>query len=112
MTAQPQWSPVDAETGDLLSLLADDGTYSTEYEWELYVACLKGVAVATNWTIRPNALRAAIAGRIKPQRVGAFTNRAKAEGLIVWDGEWEVSDDTEGRNGGKPARIYRWVGTP
>jgi hypothetical protein len=46
---------------------------------------------------------------IAPKRIGAFTNRAKAEGLIVDTGEWQVSDDHEGRNAGRPARVYRLV---
>jgi hypothetical protein len=111
MTAQPQWAPVDAETGDLLSLLADDGSLPTDFEWDRFVQALES-ASELDGRIRPNFLRPLLRGVVKPNRIGAFTNRAKAEGLIVWDGEWEVSDDTEGRNGGKPARIYRWVGTP
>ena len=116
MTA-PQWSPVDDETSDLLTLVADDGTVSTDYEWDLYVECLRTVAewshLAGNengHVINPNGLRAAIAGRIKPQRVGAFAHRALSQGLVRYTGEYVISTDTRGRNSGRPMRVMAWVG--
>ena len=112
MTAQPAWQPVDDATVDLLTLLADDGTLHTEDEWAEFVAALEFVALPNEGRIPPNQLRPLLRKVVKPQRVGAFINRAKAEGLIAWDGEWEISDDTEGRNSGKPARTYRWLGSP
>lgn len=112
MTAQPQWSPVDAETGDLLSLLADDGTLHTEDEWEHFRRCLVVAARRGGGLIHPNALRPLLRGEVKPCRIGAFTNRALQQGLLSWTGEWEVSDDAHGKNSGKPARIYRWLGSP
>lgn len=104
------WSPVDDATADLLDLLADDGTVSTDYEWELWVACAKGVAVDNGWHISPNELRRVIDGRIKPQRVGAFTHRALSQGLVEYTGRYVTSTDTKGRNSGKPARELRWIG--
>jgi hypothetical protein len=56
-------------------------------------------------------LRPLLRGSVAPNRIGAFTNRAKAEGLIAWDGEWVTSDDREGKNSGKPTRVYRYLGT-
>lgn len=106
----PTWEAVDSDAGDLLSLLADDGTLRTDDEWAEFVAALRFVAEGYAGRIPPNALRPLLREVVKPQRIGAFTNRAKAEGLIAWDGEWEVSDDSEGRNAGKPARVYRWIG--
>jgi hypothetical protein len=50
-----------------------------------------------------------VRGVVAPRRLGAFTNRALAVGLLVWRGEWIVSDDHEGRNGGKPCRQYHYV---
>jgi hypothetical protein len=109
VSAQPQWAPVDDETADLLALVADEGHVSADFEWARFLVALRNAALADGGLIRPNRLRPLVRGTIAPRRIGAFTNRAKAEGRIVATGEWEISDDTEGRNSGKPARVYRWV---
>ena len=111
MTA-PTWLPVDDDTANLLDLLADDGTVSTDYEWDLYVQCLVEAAstLPGPLLINPNKLREAIAGRIKPQRVGAFTHRALSQGLVEYTGNYVVSTDLKGRNSGKPMRELRWLG--
>lgn len=41
-----------------------------------------------------------------------MNHRACAQGLLRATGEWEVSDDAEGRNTGKPCRVYRLVRMP
>lgn len=106
MTTAPHWSPVDDSTADLLSLVADDGHPSADFEWDEYLRCLHHAA-DTAGRIDPNRLRPLLRGVVAPRRIGAFTNRAKAEGLIADTGEWVVSDDAAGRNGGKPCRVYR-----
>ena len=112
MTTAPTWSPVDDDTNDLLSLVANDQLHPRPAEeWEVYVGALNRAADASG-RIDPNTLRALVRGEIAPRRIGAFTNRAKAEGLIADTGEWQVSDDTEGRNGGKPCRVYRLTNFP
>lgn len=113
MSAQPQWSPVDDETADLLSLVArgNVSTDTADREWDWFRAALELVAcMHPDDVISPNRLRPEVRDRVAPQRIGAFTNRALAQNLIQATGEWEVSDDREGRNGGKPARVYRWIG--
>ena len=110
MTTQPTWSPVDDDTADLLSLVANDQTHPRpQEEWEFFERALRFAGVADDGRINPNALRAIVRGHVAPRRIGAFTIRAKAEGLIVDTGEWVVSDDTEGRNAGRPCRVYRLV---
>lgn len=106
----PRWSPVDDDTSDLLSLVAGDksGPWADE-EWHRFTQALEA-ASDLDGRIDPNFLRPLLRGSVAPNRIGAFTNRAKAEGLIAWGGEWITSDDTEGRNSGKPARVYRWLG--
>jgi hypothetical protein len=109
MTA-PAWSPVDDSTADLLTLVADAGHVSADAEWSLFVEALRVVAIGPGGRIGPNELRPLIRGKVAPRRIGAFTNRALSLGLVAYTGEWEVSDDTEGRNRGKPARVMRWTG--
>lgn len=108
MTAQPQWSSADDETYDLLALVANDQmSPRPDEEWQEYRRALRLCADPFTGVLDPNKLRRCIRGRIAPRRIGAFTNRAKSEGLIADTGEWQISDDTEGRNAGKPCRVYR-----
>lgn len=110
MTAIPAWEPVDSDTHDLLSLVAagSPSLPAADEEWQLYVAALKQCR-DEDGLIRPNDLRPLVRGRIAPRRISAFCNAAVAADLIVFADQWQVSDDHEGRNSGKPCRIYRWV---
>lgn len=108
MTTQPTWD--DSGQGDLLSLVAT-GPMSghADGEWLSFTSALKAVAY-NDGAIDPNELRLLVRQHVAPQRIGAFTNRALAQGLVEYTGEWVVSDDTEGRNSGKPCRVMRWTG--
>ena len=106
---QPRFAPVDSDTADLLDLVADDQHPSVDHEWELFKAAL-AEAVNEFGTISPNRLRPLVRGKVAPRRIGAFTHRALSQGLVEYTGTYEVSDDVEGRNGGKPARVLRWLG--
>ena len=110
MTA-PAWQPVDDDTATLLDLLADDGSVSPsrEEEWAHFLTSLRRCA-DRDGLVRPNDLRPLLRDHVKPQRVGAFTHRALSAGLVEYTGDWQLSDDTAGRNGGKPSRIMRWIG--
>src|SRR5690348_18263336 len=101
MTSQPQWSPVDDETTSLLTLVADVDHPSVDYEWLVYTRALSEAADDTG-LIDPNVLRPLVRDHIAPRRIGAFTSKALAEHLVEYTGRWLVSDDTSGRNSGKP----------
>lgn len=104
MTA-PQWSPVDDDTADLLTLVADTDHFSIGLEWGIFVTALM-VAAGSDGMVRPNDMRPMLAGRVAPRRVGSFYRKACLEGLIAPTDKWQTSDDAHGRNVGKPARIY------
>ena len=106
MTTAPHWSPVEDATADLLSLVADEGHPSTEFEWDAFVAALHKAA-DDQGVIYPNRLRPLVRGVVAPRRIGAFTNRAVRSGLVAYTGGWQVSDDVDGGNAGKPARVMR-----
>ncbi len=112
MTAQPTWT--DSGQGDLLELVAmgSPATGTADAEWQEFVTALRYVAEPREGLISPNALRPLVRGVVSPKRIGAFTSRAVAQGLIEPTGEWETSDDTEGRNAGRPCRIYRLTQIP
>lgn len=105
----PKWAPVDEETSDLLSLVATGplAPPTADEEWVDFQRCLRTVAAENGGLVLPNALRPLVRGHIAPRRIGAFTNRALAQGLVEYTGDWETSNDLEGRNAGKPARIMR-----
>lgn len=110
MTAQPHWSPVDDATADLLTLVADLDHPSVDWEWHQYVRRLKFCAAADDGLVLPNTLRPMVRHVVAPRRIGAFANRALKLGLVEYTGDWQISDDHEGKNAGKPARVMRWIG--
>lgn len=105
MSTEPTWESVDNYTADLLDLVRDEGHPSADYEWEEFTRCLHAAA-DTDGRVDPNRLRELVRGVVAPRRVGAFTNRALKAGLIEPVG-WVISTDTEGRNAGRPCRVYR-----
>jgi hypothetical protein len=111
VTTTPHWHATDEQTASLLDLLADDGSVSPskEQEWSVFLLALVTAKTRDGGVIRANRMRPMVRDKVAPQRIGPFYRRACLEGLIVADG-WEVSDDAEGKNSGKPARTYRWLG--
>lgn len=107
MSTAPRWEPVDSDTADLLSLVADTNHPSADYEWRVFNTCL--AAARDGDIIRPNVLRPLLRNRVAPRRIGAYTHRALREGLIAYTGEYEVSDDRQGGNAGRPMRVMRWL---
>lgn len=106
----PQWEPVDNQTADLLSLVADEGHPSADREWAIYLDALHTAAATPDspaGVIKPNTLRRLVRGRVAPRRIGAFASRAARQGVVIFTGEWQTSDDTEGGNAGRPMRVYR-----
>jgi hypothetical protein len=99
---------VDDNTADLLALVADSD--DTDLEWDEFAKALAYAAMKDGGEVRPNTLRPLVRGIVSPKRIGAFTSKAKAEGLIADAGQWETSDDREGRNGGRPMRVYVYLG--
>jgi hypothetical protein len=105
----PQWAPVDDDTADLLALVRDEGHPSADHEWALFVDAVRTVA-RRDGMVRPNDLRPLVRGRVAPKRLGAFHHRALSSGLLTVTGEWEISNDREGRNAGRPMRVLRLTG--
>jgi hypothetical protein len=110
MTTAPQWESVDSDVADLLHLVADETHPSVSYEWNVWIAAARQVASENDGIVDPNALRELVRGNVAPKRCGAFVHRALTSGLMVPTGEWVVSTDRQGKNGGKPCRVFAWVG--
>lgn len=107
----PAWRSLDEETADLLSLLSEDPHPSVEYEWKFFCDALVTVA-NVDGIVTQNAMRTLLRGKVAGRRVGPFYRRACLEGLLVATQDYEISDDHEGRNAGRPVRIYRLVKNP
>lgn len=113
MTTVPTFESVDNYTSDLLDLIAntEPATPGPEAEWRLMLDAMRQVAAAHDGLIYPNELRPLVADKVAPQRRGAFTHRALRAGIVERTGEWQTSDDTHGRNSGRPVPVMRWLGT-
>jgi hypothetical protein len=102
VSTNPIWT--DSGQGDLLELVAQgSATGTADDEWLIFQAALSDAAV--DGVIYPNTLRPLVRGRVAPKRIAAFTARAVARGLVHYNGQWQVSDDREGGNAGRPARV-------
>jgi len=110
MSAQPIWEAVDQHTADTLDLVATEQTPPVDREWQHYVDALATVASRHAGLIPPNELRVLVRGNVAPKRIGAFMHRALSQGLIRRTGEWEVSNDRDGKNIGRPMPCVEWIG--
>jgi hypothetical protein len=100
---------VDAYTGSLLDLIADDHVHSDDRaEIERVILA---VAVEYDGHIDPNIVRRRLPSWVQPQLVGP-TYRALCLAREIEPAGWTTSDDLRGRNSGKPARTYRLTEQP
>lgn len=108
---QPVFDSVDNYTADLLDLLAYDHPARPSTQWDTFVEALAAAADPVTGLIDQNDVRPRLRHHVDPRRIGAFYHKAATLGLIAPAG-WSVSDDTLGRNSGRPMRVYRWHGRP
>lgn len=112
MTTSPSWSPVDDDTADLLTLVADvDHPVGRDVPAAFLAAC-EADANAHAGLVSVNRVRAALADHDIPARRysalwQAFTGLSKP--MQVTD-EWEICAGSSSGNNGRPFRIRRWVG--
>lgn len=106
MTAQLEFGfAVDDDTARLLDLIA--GNSDHEKDREAIVRAIRA-SVRPDGTVCGNDWRPRIPRWVDPRVVGATVHALSRAGVLVATGSWAVSDDTCGRNSGKPTRIYRW----
>jgi hypothetical protein len=97
---------VDTHTGSLLDLIADDQIHADDRaEIERVILA---VALEYDGRIDPNIVRRRLPAWVQPQLVGP-TYRALCLAREIEPAGWTTSNDTRGRNSGKPARTYRLV---
>lgn len=102
------FAPTDSDTASLLDLIEADPMPWASDDRDRIEAAILADAAANAGHVSPNRVRAVLAGRVAPQRVGPTYRRLVLADVIAPDG-WELSDDLAGRNSGKPHRTYRRV---
>ncbi|MDF1603361.1 hypothetical protein [Nocardioides sp. YIM 152315] len=110
----PTWSAVDEATASLLDLIDADWRPFAEADRNTIAAAIRDDARFHSGQVHPNRVRDALAAlpvfkQPKPTRVGPTYRAMTLAGYLEVDG-WDVSDDSRGKNAGKPIRLYRWVG--
>lgn len=109
----PSWQPVDDETADLLSLIADDPRKDADYALFLRV-CWQDAKAHGDY-VSVQRVRRRMSNEhgliVHPRTYSAFWSKACAKaGPMVTTTEWDLNDDKRARNGGKPQRLRKWVG--
>jgi hypothetical protein len=97
---------VDPETAAILDLIAGDPIHDRDRE--AVVDAIRA-SVAPDGTVCGNDWRGLIPAWVYPRVVGATVHALATRGVLVPTGGWRISDDTAGRNSGKPVRVYRWT---
>jgi hypothetical protein len=108
----PQWSPVDDETADLLTLVADEHSIIGADVVPLFLAACEADAAAHHGLVSVNRVRARLADADIPARRYSslwshFTGREKP---MAKTGEWETCQGSSSGNDGRPFPLRRWVG--
>ena len=118
MTAQPQWSPVDDTTADLLTVLSDPHPIVGADATAAFLAACEADAAAHGGLVSVNRVRERLADAgIEPHRYSAmwshFTGRGKPmEKARLADGSvmWQTCKGSKSGNNGRPYPLRRWVG--
>lgn len=95
---------IDSATESILELVAGDPLH--EDDRAAVVRAILAAAAADNGRVDPNQVRKLIPDNVYPRVTGAVYQSLAKKGVLVVDG-WTVSEDTTGRNTGKPCRVYR-----
>lgn len=110
MTTQPQWSAMDDDTSDLLSLVADTYTEPARDACDVFLAACERDAESHDGEVSVNRVRLLVADQIEHHRFSAMWARFTGPGRpMVRDG-WETCAGSSSGNNGKPYPRRRWQG--
>lgn len=114
MSTAPQWSPLGEQTANLLDLIAADWRPFADADRNTIAGAIRDDARFHDGEVSANRVRDALAAlplhsQPKPQRVGPVYRALCLFGDLEVTG-WEISEDRHGKNAGRPARTYRWIG--
>lgn len=122
----PVFAAVDDDTASLLELLESDWRPFAQRDWNTVAQAIRDDALDHGGKVSPNRVRRTLAAlpvfdQPKPQRVGPVYRALCVLGVLRVATTvdpltqqdvpaYELSDDTAGKNAGKPHRSYIWVG--
>lgn len=96
----------DPQTAAILELIAGDPLHDRDRE--AIVDAIRA-SVRPDGTVSGNDWRGLIPTWVYSRVIGATVHALATRGVLEHVG-WVVSDDTGGRNSGKPSKVYRWHG--
>lgn len=109
----PQWAPVDDDTADLLSVLADPHPIAGADATAAFLVACERDADAHDGLVSVNRVRALMAeADIPPRRYSAMWSHFTGEGkpMVKAPGKWEICEGSPSGNNGRPFPLRRWVG--
>lgn len=109
----PRFAPVDDETHDLLTLVADVDNPVGRDVSGLFLAACERDAAAHDGRVSVNRVRALLAGDdIPPRRYSSLWGHYTGPGrpMVKIPGEWETCQGSGSRNDGRPFAVRRWIG--
>lgn len=106
----PLFGVADAHTIAVVSAVDED--YRREADRDRIDDTIRRVAMRDGGEVDPGRVRAELTNEhgltVNPRSLSARYMALSRAGVLRFD-HWTVSDDTTGRNSGKPARVYRYV---
>lgn len=105
-TSRPAWGSLDAATEAILERINGNDRY-TDDRFEVVRAVLY-VADQHDGRVSLNDVRLCLRHLRHPFVVGPTIQSLCRRGVLGVAG-WEISDDSKGRNKGKPQRVYRYI---
>ena len=92
-------------TESLCALIVSDRLHGVDVQ--LVIDAIIDAAAANNGIVDANLVRPHIHHSVFPKVIGAVYNVLIRKGALVPTGDWSISNDTAGRNSGRPVRRYR-----
>lgn len=118
VTSGPRWSPIDDDTHDLLSAVAEPHPVVGAEVVDLFLDACRRDAENHGGFVSVNRVRARLADQDIPSRRysalwGHFTGpgrpMVKAKDPVTGDYLWEACSGSTSGNNGRPYPIRRWV---
>ncbi len=112
MSVQPEWAPIDDETADLLSLVADPTRPVGRDAVAAFLAACESDARNHGGEVSVNRVRGLLADAdIEPRRYSSLWSAFTGDGKPMRrGGGWEICEGSPSGNDGRPLPLRRWVG--
>jgi hypothetical protein len=108
----PRFEPVDQDTADLLSLIADDPRHDDDYQ--TFLAACRVVAAENGGRVTVSKVSDRLTNKwgltIEPRRYSAYWPKATGKnGPMRNTAEWDTRRGSTSHNDGRPTRVRVWI---